>query len=208
MAAVSAFVRAPLASAGGWLGRLGARMLSSAVELNVPPMGDSISEGTIAALLKGKGESVGMDEVVAQIETDKVTIDVRAPDGGVISDIFVSVDDTVGVGQPLAVIATGEGAAAASPAAVTPAPAEAAAPVQAQATVRIPSIKFPPRRAADGAILSARVAPVRPPAAAGLADASPEADTWRNFTPAYDHIARAEISEEEMEAIMLGGAEP
>ena len=45
-------------------------------------MGESISEGTIAALLKQAGDAVEEDEAIAQIETDKVTIDVRAPEAG------------------------------------------------------------------------------------------------------------------------------
>lgn len=45
-------------------------------------MGESISEGTIASLLKKAGDAVEEDEAIAQIETDKVTIDVRAPSAG------------------------------------------------------------------------------------------------------------------------------
>ena len=52
-------------------------------------MGDSITEGSIAAVLKGPGDSVQVDEVIAQIETDKVTIDVRAATAGVIGKILV-----------------------------------------------------------------------------------------------------------------------
>jgi hypothetical protein len=61
---------------------------SSTVE--VPQMGDSITEGSIAAVLKAPGDTVAVDEVIAQIETDKVTIDVRAPTAGVIGEILVS----------------------------------------------------------------------------------------------------------------------
>lgn len=52
--------------------------------------GDSISEGTVAAIVKGPGSAVNADDVVAQIETDKVTIDVRAPSAGTVMEIKVS----------------------------------------------------------------------------------------------------------------------
>ena len=80
--------------------------------VEVPPMGDSITEGAIAAVLKQPGEAVAVDEVIAQIETDKVTIDVRAPVAGVVSEVLVKEGDTVNVGQPVCAV----DAAAAAPA--------------------------------------------------------------------------------------------
>lgn len=53
------------------------------------PTGDSISEGTVAAILKTPGSAVNTDDIVAQIETDKVTIDVRAPASGSVLEIKV-----------------------------------------------------------------------------------------------------------------------
>lgn len=52
-------------------------------------MGESIEEGTISAILKQEGDAVEMDEALFQIETDKVTVDVRAPEAGVIDRIMV-----------------------------------------------------------------------------------------------------------------------
>ena len=52
-------------------------------------MGESIEEGTISAVLKQEGDSVEMDEAIFQIETDKVTVDVRAPEAGVLKKILV-----------------------------------------------------------------------------------------------------------------------
>lgn len=63
---------------------------SLAASIKVPSMGESIEEGTISAILKQEGESVEMDEAIFQIETDKVTVDVRAPEAGVLSKIMVS----------------------------------------------------------------------------------------------------------------------
>ncbi|KAL3155503.1 hypothetical protein ABBQ38_011057 [Trebouxia sp. C0009 RCD-2024] len=83
---------------------------SLAASVKVPSMGESIEEGTISAILKQEGDAVEMDEAVFQIETDKVTVDVRASEAGVINKIMVKQDDTVKVGQELADIGSGSGA--------------------------------------------------------------------------------------------------
>ena len=64
-------------------------------DIEVPQMGDSITEGAVAALTKSPGDAVEADEVIAQIETDKVTIDVRAPAAGVLNAYQVGEGDTV-----------------------------------------------------------------------------------------------------------------
>jgi 2-oxoglutarate dehydrogenase E2 component (dihydrolipoamide succinyltransferase) len=61
----------------------------ASVKVSVPSLGESISDGGIAAILKQKGEHVNEDEVLMQIETDKVTIDVRAPTSGTVEAILV-----------------------------------------------------------------------------------------------------------------------
>ena len=73
-----------------------------AVDVVVPPLGDSISEGTIAAVLKGAGEAVLENETIAQIETDKVTIDIKSPADGTLVGLLVKADDTVVPGQLVA----------------------------------------------------------------------------------------------------------
>ncbi|KAG2442510.1 hypothetical protein HXX76_002596 [Chlamydomonas incerta] len=119
----------------------------------VPPMGESIKEGTIAAVLKQVGAPVREDEVIAQIETDKVTIDVKAPAAGFLHKILVKPSDLVTAGQLVAVVgaeAVAGGAAAAAPAA----PAAAAAAAPASTSGRAPAIKFPPRMTAEGVRIS------------------------------------------------------
>lgn len=63
-------------------------------------MGDSISEGTVSAILKQPGSAVQTDEVIAQIETDKVTIDVLAPESGTVQSIAVGLVPSLGVKSP------------------------------------------------------------------------------------------------------------
>jgi len=67
----------------------------------VPSMGDSITEGTIVELPVEPGEYVSEDDVVAVLETDKVSVDIRAPEAGVLVEILGEVDDVVEVGAGL-----------------------------------------------------------------------------------------------------------
>ena len=60
------------------------------LQVQVPALGESITDGTIAAILKQPGDRVEEDEPILQIETDKVTIDVRAPKAGTVEAILVS----------------------------------------------------------------------------------------------------------------------
>mmetsp|Transcript_4844 Transcript_4844/g.15804 ORF Transcript_4844/g.15804 Transcript_4844/m.15804 type:complete len:456 (+) Transcript_4844:293-1660(+) len=112
------------------------------VNVDVPSMGDSITEGTIAAVLVKSGQTVAVDEVIAQIETDKVTIDVRASTSGTVGEIFAKEGETVTVGQKVATLIPGAGPAkkaAAAPTTPAPsAPAAAAAPAAAKPAASSP----------------------------------------------------------------------
>ncbi|RLM75343.1 hypothetical protein C2845_PM15G06520 [Panicum miliaceum] len=74
------------------------------VEAVVPFMGESVTDGTLANFLKKPGDRVEADEPIAQIETDKVTIDVASPEAGVIEKFIASEGDTVTPGTKIAVI--------------------------------------------------------------------------------------------------------
>lgn len=103
--------------------------------MKVPPFADSVSEGDVKFTVK-VGDFVKADEVVMEIETDKTTVGVPAPFGGVIEKILVSDGDTVKAGQELFVLKKAEGgaapaakpAAAPTPPPAAPKPAAAAAP--------------------------------------------------------------------------------
>ncbi|KAK0599872.1 hypothetical protein LWI29_009359 [Acer saccharum] len=102
------------------------------VEAVVPFMGESITDGTLATFLKNPGDTVAVDEPIAQIETDKVTIDVTSPEAGVIKEFVAKEGETVEPGTKIAVISkSGEGVAHVAPsekipekAASKPSPAE------------------------------------------------------------------------------------
>ena len=110
------------------------------VEVNVPVFAESITEGTLLAWHKKAGEAVARDEVLVDIETDKVVLEVPAPQAGVLVEIIVNEGDTVTSQQVLAKIDTEAvvAAPAAQPAAA-PAPAAAAPASNAQAGVAMPA---------------------------------------------------------------------
>jgi 2-oxoglutarate dehydrogenase E2 component (dihydrolipoamide succinyltransferase) len=99
--------------------------VSEAAEVTVPTMGESVTEGTVGSWTKKVGDTVKRDEVLVEIETDKVAIEVSAPADGVIQEILANDGDTVTPNQVIARI--GSAGAAAAPAAAKPAAAAAAA---------------------------------------------------------------------------------
>ncbi len=104
-------------------------------EVEVPTLGESVSEATIGEWLKKPGEAVALDEPIASLETDKVAVEVPSPIAGVMGQYLAQVGDNVAVGAVIATIEAGSGAAAPAPAAVAaPTPAPAPAPVAAAPT--------------------------------------------------------------------------
>jgi len=103
-------------------------------EVKVPTLGESVSEATIGQWLKQPGEAVAADEPIASLETDKVAIDVMAPQAGVMGQQLAKEGDTVVVGALIATIEDGSGAAAAPKAAASPAPAPSPSPAPAAAS--------------------------------------------------------------------------
>lgn len=75
--------------------------------INVPFMGDSISEGRILEIHKSPGDFVEADEIVALVETDKTSIEIRSTDSGVIKEILQKVETDVKVDMPLFTIEVG-----------------------------------------------------------------------------------------------------
>jgi 2-oxoglutarate dehydrogenase E2 component (dihydrolipoamide succinyltransferase) len=105
------------------------------IEIKVPQLSESVSEGTLGAWKKQVGEAVARDEIVIDIETDKVVLEVPASDAGVLAEVLKGEGDSVVSGEIIARIDTSAVAAAAPAARV--APAVAAAPVAAPATAAI-----------------------------------------------------------------------
>lgn len=108
-------------------------------EIKVPPLGESISEATIASISKKVGDSVKTDELLVELETDKVTLEINAPCGGSIESISVAVGDTVTVGQVIGQIKEGVGAST-STSSSQPAPQVAAKEQQPSQPSLAPSV--------------------------------------------------------------------
>lgn len=188
--------------------------------MQVPSMGDSITEGTIVEFLP-IGTAVKVDDVVAQIETDKVTVDIKAEVDGVLVERMAEVDGEVEVGGDLYVIDTEAEAVAASSvdepvegaadsgdnatAAAASEASESAASTAAASTsssVRVPSIQFlgkdgwKKRLSVAGAATTP--APTKPlkPNGSILVEGGPLPATY----------GRLPLSEREMDDLLLGGA--
>jgi 2-oxoglutarate dehydrogenase dihydrolipoamide succinyltransferase (E2 component) len=102
------------------------------IDVVMPQMGVSVSEGTVSKWLKSEGEAVAADEPLLEISTDKVDTEVPSPGQGVLAKIVVPEGETVDVGTVLAVIAP-EGAQVETPAETPPAPATQEAADEAMA---------------------------------------------------------------------------
>jgi len=97
-----------------------------AVEITMPAMGESVSEGVILEWAKQPGDAVEADETIVEISTDKVDAEVPAPASGVMEEILANPGDTVTVGQVIGRMKSGGNGA--KPAAATPEPVAEAAP--------------------------------------------------------------------------------
>ncbi|MFQ6551471.1 2-oxoglutarate dehydrogenase complex dihydrolipoyllysine-residue succinyltransferase [Aestuariibius insulae] len=84
-------------------------------EVRVPTLGESVTEATVATWFKQPGDSVAVDEMLCELETDKVTVEVPSPAAGTLSEIVAGEGDTVGVDALLAQIAEGGEAAEPKP---------------------------------------------------------------------------------------------
>eukprot|EP00884_Botryococcus_braunii_P009503 jgi/Botrbrau1/18554/Bobra.0367s0005.1 len=206
------------------------------VQISVAPMGESITEGTISAILKNAGDKVDEDEPIAQIETDKVTFDVRAPQAGIIQQVLVKVDENVNVGQVVAILGSAEdvGAAVGAPQAVstpavspsTPSAGASSVPQAAEAShaqARQPHIHFPPRTTPEGIRISSLPASQQAQWESGQSTVAPQPSKAVKQEPRvsvpvgrwYVGVERGSklsqsrvLSDREMEMIELGGAPP
>ncbi|MFI2294799.1 2-oxoglutarate dehydrogenase, E2 component, dihydrolipoamide succinyltransferase [Isoptericola sp. NPDC019571] len=99
--------------------------------VQLPALGESVTEGTVTRWLKAVGDTVAVDEPLLEVSTDKVDTEIPSPVAGVLEQILVEEDETVEVGATLAVVGDGSGAGGgdAAPAAEAPA-AEAEAPAE------------------------------------------------------------------------------
>jgi 2-oxoglutarate dehydrogenase E2 component (dihydrolipoamide succinyltransferase) len=181
-----------------------------AVEIKVPALGESVSEATIARWFKKPGEPVKVDEPLVELETDKVTIEVPAPSGGVLESISAQSGETVKVGAVLGAI-TNSGAAQAAPAAAAPTPPSEPAKTETREQVLSPAVrkaveerKIDPARiegtGKDGRVTKGDVlefaakAPEPAPAAAAPPAAMPKTEARAQEVPSEVREERVRLS--------------
>ncbi|MBX3479508.1 MAG: 2-oxoglutarate dehydrogenase complex dihydrolipoyllysine-residue succinyltransferase [Caulobacter sp.] len=113
-------------------------------DIMTPALGESVTEATVASWKKKPGEAVKKDEILVELETDKVSLEVASPSDGVLESISANDGDTVTPGAVLGVVTAGSGAAAAPAApakAAEPAPAPKAEAPKAEAPKPAPAAK-------------------------------------------------------------------
>src|SRR5687767_8866400 len=96
-------------------------------DLVVPQLGESISEAVIARWLKQVGEAVAVDEPIAELETDKITVQLPSPVAGALTEQRAQVGATVKVGEVIGAVDAGAAGSKPAPAKAAPVPAKAAA---------------------------------------------------------------------------------
>src|SRR6185312_1639161 len=111
------------------------------IDVKTPVMGESVAEGQIGTWTKKVGDKVKKDEVLVEIETDKVAVEVAAPADGTLSEILSPNGSTVTPGQTIGRISTDGSVAAAAPAPAAAAPAAAPAPVSGAALPLSPAVQ-------------------------------------------------------------------
>ncbi len=129
--------------------------------VQLPALGESVTEGTVTRWLKSVGDHVEVDEPLLEISTDKVDTEIPSPFAGVLEQILVGEDETVAVGATLAVIGEGAGSGADQPAA----PAEQAPAQEAPAAETAPAQEAPAPAEQAPAPQAAPEAPAPAPAA-------------------------------------------
>ena len=151
-------------------------------DLVVPQLGESITEAVISRWLKNVGEAVGIDEPIAELETDKITVQLPSPVAGALSEQRAAVGATVKVGDVIGAVAAGT--AVASPAATAEKPTVAAKPVSAMPAAAPATVVVKP--AAPAAVAALAPAPAPAPKSNGELDR----DALLKLTPSQRMQAR------------------
>lgn len=164
------------------------------VEVVMPQMGESVVEATVIGWSKAVGDEVEEDETLLEISTDKVDSEVPSPASGTLVEIRANEDDTIEVGQVIAVIATGKGVPSSAPAQTPSAPAKKEAAEKPVLTKEEVAAASPEKLAQNGFGTSGGSEPKR------------IGSDGRFYSPLVRSIAKEEgISQEELETISGSG---
>ncbi len=156
------------------------------IEVVMPQMGESVVEATVIGWSKSIGDQVEEDETLLEISTDKVDSEVPSPASGTLVEIKAEADDTIEVGQVIAIIATGEGAATSSDSAPVP-----SAPKQEES-----------KQESSSAAPASGSGSAQTNGVSGVSEPQRIGSDGRFYSPLVRSIAKKEgISQEELEGI-------
>jgi 2-oxoglutarate dehydrogenase E2 component (dihydrolipoamide succinyltransferase) len=185
------------------------------IELKVPDVGESITEVEIGSWLKAEGATVAKDEPVAVLETEKATVDLPAPEAGVLVKVLKQAGDTAAVGEIIAHLETGKTAAATTAAPPPPPTAEkssaapargtpAGKPVLAEPAARVEAVQpvEPAPKAAAPAPAAVAAKAVPPPPAAARPGAPARAEEVVRMTLLRRTIARRLVEAQHTAALL------
>jgi len=116
------------------------------VEIKVPSLGESESEATLISWFKRKGDAIAVDDVLAEIESDKITMEITALDDGVLKDVKADIGEVVTPGQVIGLIEEGESAAPALTARKKDKPVAEAKPALTAKTPKVEDKPVAPRK--------------------------------------------------------------
>jgi 2-oxoglutarate dehydrogenase E2 component (dihydrolipoamide succinyltransferase) len=170
------------------------------VDVTMPQLGETVTEGTITRWLKQVGDHVDVDEPLFEVSTDKVDSEVPAPVSGTVTEILVAEGETVGVGTRLAIV--GDAGASAEATAVAPVAEEAPAPEPTPAPE-----PAEPEPAAPVAFSAEPEPPAAVPEAAPATAAVPAAESGGD-TPLTSPIVRRLVAERGLDISSLQGSGP
>lgn len=159
-----------------------------AFSVQMPALGESVTEGTVTRWLKQEGDTVEVDEPLLEVSTDKVDTEIPSPVAGTLLSITAGEDTTVEVGGELARIGSGAPAAPAAAPAPTPAPAAPAPAPAAPAPAPEPAPPAPAPQARPEPTPAPAPAAAPPPAQPAAAEA-PAGDAARYVTPLVRKLA-------------------
>ena len=169
----------------------------TAVDVVMPQMGVSVSEGTITRWRKQVGERVEADETIVEISTDKVDTEVPSPGSGIVSEILVAEGETVDVGTRIAVITSGD-AGTAEPAA--PPQAAPAAPA-----AEAPAAPAPPPEPAPASEVAPPPPAPTPPAAEAATDDDPDSNGDGEARSFMSPVVARMVSEHALDIAQIPG---
>jgi pyruvate dehydrogenase E2 component (dihydrolipoamide acetyltransferase) len=157
-------------------------------EVQLPQLGESVTEGIITAWLVSPGDTVAVDQPIVEVSTDKVDTEIPSPVAGTVAELRAAVDETVQVGQVIAVITADDNATAPAAAPASTPPAEPA-----------------PAAAAPAPAAAAAVPPAAAPAPAAATTTAPRTDGQAALT---SPLVRRMLTEAGVPVSQVGGSGP